>query len=120
MELDEILSNLVSNVDGANGAAVGGVDGLLVEQFPHDARAPLVSIVAENANLLRSSNNAYQNILEAGAVNEIIVQSEKLMGYLRPVNADFFLTLTLEPNGNLGKARLMSTEAVRLLKEALS
>ena len=120
MELDEILSNLIANVDGAIGAAVGGMDGLLVEQFPADARVPLSSLVAEHANLIRNTSTAYKTVLNLGAVGELIVQSDKVMSYLRPISNDFFLTLVLEPKGNLGKARLMSLEAVRQLKGTLS
>ncbi len=120
MELDQILSQLVSNTDGALGAAIGGMDGLLVEQFPADARVSLANIVAENANLLKSSSNAYTTVLDSGAVGEIIIQSEKLTGYIRPLTTDFFLTLVMEPKGNLGKARLLSNEAIRSLKGILS
>jgi uncharacterized protein len=120
VELDEILSNLVTNVDGAIAAAVGGMDGLLVEQFPADTKSPVSNLVAENANLLRSTLNAYKNVLDLGAVGEIIVQSDKIMGYLRPITAEFFLTLVMEPRGNLGKARLMSGDAIRQLKGTLS
>ena len=120
MELDEILSNLVTNVDGALAAAVGGMDGLLVEQFPADTKTPISNLVAEHANLLRSTVNAYKKVLDLGAVGEIIVQTDKIMGYLRPITTDFFLTLVMEPRGNLGKARLMSSETIRQLKGTLS
>ena len=34
--LDEILAAVVNDLDGATAAAVGGVDGLIVEQYPPD------------------------------------------------------------------------------------
>ncbi len=120
MELDDILNSVMGAVDGALGVAIGGMDGLLVEQVPADARSTISPMVAENANLLRTTANAYKNILGLGAVSELIVQSEKALGYVRPVTNDFFLTLVLEPKGNLGKARLVTNEAVRQLKGILS
>jgi predicted regulator of Ras-like GTPase activity (Roadblock/LC7/MglB family) len=119
VELDDILNSLFTSVDGALGVAIGGMDGLLVEQVPADARTMIAGLVAENANLLRSTLNAYKNVLGLGGVNEVIVQSEKVLGYVRPITNDFFLTLVLEPKGNLGKARLASNEAVRQLKAVL-
>ncbi len=120
MELDHILSNLVSNVDGANGAAIGGMDGLLVEQFCSEAKLDLSNIVAEHANLLRNASVAYSSSLEAGEVSEVLIISQKLIGYTKQITKDFFLTLALEPNGNIGKARLMTELALKSLREVLS
>ena len=120
MELDKVLSNLVSNVDGAIGAAIGGMDGLLVEQFSNDAKLDLSSVVAEHSNLLRNASIAYSSSLDAGEVSEILIVSQKLLGYTKQITHDFFLTLTLEPNGNIGKARLMSELALKSLREVLS
>jgi uncharacterized protein len=120
VELDNILSNLVSNVDGAIAAAIGGMDGLLVEQFSSEAKLDLSSIVAEHSNLLRNASIAYAGSLDAGEVKEVLIISQKLIGYTIQVTPDFFLTLTLEPNGNIGKARLMGDQALKSLREVLS
>ena len=120
VELDDILSQLIAATDGVIGVAIGGMDGLLVEQLPTDNRALISSMVAENANLLRGLVNTYKNVLDLGTVTEIIVQSEKATGYVRPINKDFFLTIILEPKGNLGKTRLLSAETVRQLQKVLN
>ena len=120
MELDDILTQFMAAIDGVIGVAIGGMDGLLVEQLPVDNRTLISGMVAENANLLRSTVITYKNVLGLGLVTEIIVQSEKAIGYVRPINSDFFLTIILEPKGNLGKTRLISTETVRQLQKVLS
>jgi uncharacterized protein len=120
VELDDILSNLVSNVDGALGAALGGMDGLLIEQFSNDNKLNLSNIVAEHSNLLRTTKVAYAVSLGAGEVSEIIVTSEKFLGFTKRITDDFFVTLVLEPNGNIGKARLFLEQAIRHLKGVLS
>jgi uncharacterized protein len=119
VELDEILSNLVTSVDGALGAAIGGMDGLLVEQFSTENKLALSPIIAEHSNLLRSTKSAYTGSLDAGEVFEIIVSADKILGHTKRINAEFFLTLVLEPSGNLGKARLFSDQASRQLKGLL-
>ncbi|MFN3267287.1 MAG: roadblock/LC7 domain-containing protein [Deinococcales bacterium] len=119
MELDQILTQLVNNTDGALGAALGGMDGLLIEQFSNDAKLILSSVVAEHSNLLRSTRVAYEVSLGAGQVDEILVSSEKLLGLTKCINPDFFVALILEPSGNIGKARLFLAAAARQLKGLL-
>jgi uncharacterized protein len=119
VELDQILTQLVNNTDGALGAALGGMDGLLIEQFSNDARLTLTNVVAEHSNLLRNAKTAYGVSLAAGEVDELFIVSEKLLGFIKRVNSDFFVTLMLEPNGNIGKARLLLDQAVRQLKGLL-
>jgi uncharacterized protein len=120
VELDQILSNLVANVDGAIGAALGGMDGLLIEQFSNDAKLNLSNVIAEHSNLLRSAKIAYAVSLHAGEVSEIQISSEKLIGFTKRITDDFFVTLVLEPSGNIGKAKLLLEQASRHLKGMLS
>jgi predicted regulator of Ras-like GTPase activity (Roadblock/LC7/MglB family) len=119
VELDDILTQFMAVVDGVIGVAIGGMDGLLVEQLPADNRTLISGMVAENANLLRNTINTYKTVLGLGTVSEIIVQSEQAIGYVRPINSDFFLTIILEPKGNLGKTRLVSGDTVRQLQRVL-
>jgi uncharacterized protein len=119
VELDQILAQLVVNTDGALGAALGGMDGLLIEQFAKEGKLALGNVVAEHSNLLRSAKTAYATSLLAGEVDELFVSSEKMIGFTKRINAEFFVTLMLEPNGNIGKARLLLEQAVRQLKGLL-
>jgi uncharacterized protein len=119
VELDQILSQLVANTDGALGAALGGMDGLLIEQFSTEGKLNLSNAIAEHSNLLRSTKTAYGVVLEAGEVDELMISAEKQLGFVKRVNPDFFVTLMLEPSGNIGKARLLLEQAVRQLKGLL-
>jgi predicted regulator of Ras-like GTPase activity (Roadblock/LC7/MglB family) len=40
-----------------------------------------------------------------------------MLGYTRLVTPDFFLTLVLDPKGNIGKARLLGDQAVKQIQE---
>lgn len=114
-----MLSELLSGVDGALGAALGGLDGLLVEQVSADNKLDLAAIVAEQANIMRNARQAYTSTLSAGPVAEVLVTAETMLGYTRLVTPEFFLTLILEPKGNLGKARLLSGQAARQIREII-
>lgn len=117
-ELDEILALLVDQVDGAQVAAVAGMDGLLVEQYPAQGR-DLSATAAELTNLLSAARTAFAT-LQAGALEEVIVSAENAVGYVRLLPEEMFCVVVLSPDGNLGKARLYSEEAARRLREVFA
>jgi predicted regulator of Ras-like GTPase activity (Roadblock/LC7/MglB family) len=117
-ELDEILSLLVEQVDGALAAAVAGMDGLLVEQFPQD-NTEMAGVAAELTNVLVSGRNAISNRLEGGPLRELILGCERRVGYVRVLDDDLFCLIVLGPEGNLGKARLYGAQAAERLKQVL-
>lgn len=110
MELEDILAELVDSVDGALVAAVGGMDGLLVEQYP-SAQRDLNAATAEVTNLLNTAATTLGDHLDGGAVQELVFTGERLIGYVRVLDPDFFCVLVMNPAGNVGKARLFSEQA---------
>ena len=118
-ELDEILSHLVEQVDGAVAAAVAGMDGLLVEQFGDD-ETDLSAVAAEITNVLASGRNAMSRHLGSGELRELILGSEGRFGYVRLLGNDLFCLMVLEAEGNLGKARLYTEQAAERLAQVLA
>ncbi len=118
-DFEHVLSSLVVRIEGAIAAAVGGLDGLLVEGFTRRKTVDLAAAVAEHAGLLRSSREAYAGSLGASRVRELCVWADQLVGYARLIDEEYFLLLLLEPDANLGKTRVVSSQAVGALKEVL-
>ncbi len=118
-ELDEILEHLIDNVDGAMVSAVGGMDGLLVEQYPEHGQ-DLAAAAAEITNLLASTTTAFTEVLDGGAVKELIITTEKLVGYTRVLSGELFCLIVMNPAGNIGKARLYSEQAARHILEVFA
>ena len=57
-------------------------------------------------------------LLEAGGASEISIQAEKLTTVIRVLNDEYFVAVTLRPDGNYGKARfLLRTAGSKLLSE---
>ncbi len=117
-ELDQILAYLVDNVDGAMSAAVGGMDGLLIEQYPAQGQ-DLSLLAAEQTNILNNARSAYTQ-LQSGALNELIITAEKLIAYTRLLNDELFCVIVMNPAGNIGKARLYSEQAAKRILEVFA
>jgi len=72
---------------------------------------------AEYSVILKSIQRATES-LEAGGAREIAIQSDKITTLIRILNDEYFLALTLSPDGNFGKGRyLMRTAAPKLLEQ---
>lgn len=112
------LTQLVTDVDGSLGAAIGGFDGLLVEGHTGQA-LDLSLLVAEHAGLIRSATHAYHDTLSVGSVREFYVRGDQLGVYALPIGEEFFLMLVMDKQGSLGQARLYGMQAARALKEIL-
>lgn len=117
--LEQHLSQLVADVNGASGAAIGGFDGLLVEG--HGApSANLGLLVAEHAGLLRAAFGAFENTLAGGQVRELYLRGDALSLYSLPMSAELFLMVVLNGAGNnLGQARLYGLATAQKLLEEL-
>jgi predicted regulator of Ras-like GTPase activity (Roadblock/LC7/MglB family) len=75
------------------------------------------TVGAELSVVLKQISKASE-MLEAGMAQEISVNTEKMITVIRAINAEYYLALTLYPNGNFGKGRfLMRTAAPKLLAE---
>src|SRR5690554_6413431 len=118
-ELDEILARLTDQVDGSIAAAVGGMDGLVVEQAG-GARDELMAFVAELTNVLTSSSAALADRVGSGPLQEVILSAQHNVAYVRILDRDLYVVLLLEAGGNIGKARLYSGYAGKRILEALA
>ncbi|HKI56567.1 MAG TPA: roadblock/LC7 domain-containing protein [Trueperaceae bacterium] len=118
-DLEEILGQLVEGVDGALAAAVAGMDGLVIEQHPRES-TELAAVVAELTNALKGLQLTVGEHLGGGAMRELIVTSERRIGYARLLEGDLFCLLVLNRHGNLGKARLLTAETERKIQGAFA
>jgi hypothetical protein len=57
-------------------------------------------------------------MLDAGSTKEVAFKSDKMVRLIRVLDQNYFLALTMAPDGNFGKGRfLLRTTAPRLLEE---
>ena len=99
------LEGVCSQVEGAVACSVMGFDGIAVETY--EVKQPdvdLQAVLVEYSNILVQIRNAAE-ILAAGEVAEVSINTEKLVTIARLVTKDYFMVLAMLPEGNYGKGR---------------
>lgn len=113
-----ILKDTVNNVKGAHAAILMGFDGIPVDAYTGNSTSDIETIGMEFSVLLREIQSAAVQ-LEAGNANEITIRTEKFSTILRILNDEYFLAITVDSDGNLGKARYLLRMAVPKLLAVL-
>ncbi|MBI5190242.1 MAG: roadblock/LC7 domain-containing protein [Nitrospirae bacterium] len=117
MSFTEVLKYVTSSVKGAKGAAIVGMDGIIVDSLMVTAGVDLPSVSAEYGNILKEVQNASQS-LRMGSPSEVSVITESSDLIMRKINDDYFIALVMSRDGNFGKGRfLMRVAANRLVEE---
>jgi predicted regulator of Ras-like GTPase activity (Roadblock/LC7/MglB family) len=117
-DLDEFLTYLVNNIDGALAAVIGDADGLVIEQYPKVGQ-DLSILTAQWTNVM-SSLDAVSKSLKGGNVKEVMVTADNVIGYARVLSDDLFCFVLMNPSGNIGKARLYSEQISRQMLEVFA
>jgi predicted regulator of Ras-like GTPase activity (Roadblock/LC7/MglB family) len=113
------LAQIVSRVEGCAGAMILGIDGIPIERYVASNLDPLLDFdlaSTEFTNLLRRSMRTAADT-NLGELREMIVATERVTFLLRPITPEYFLLLTLAPNGNVGRARFELRKAQLALEQ---
>jgi predicted regulator of Ras-like GTPase activity (Roadblock/LC7/MglB family) len=117
MSFSEVLRELARDVKGARGAAIVGMDGIVVEQYVPEPGLDLQSLAAEYGNVVKVVQTASDS-LSMGQARELAVVTEDSVMLIRKINEDYFMALVAEPGAAFGKGRFMVRKAVaRVSKE---
>jgi predicted regulator of Ras-like GTPase activity (Roadblock/LC7/MglB family) len=106
-------------VEGTEGGVAGllmGFDGIPVDHYIRDgASVDIESVGMEFSVVLKDIKRAAE-MLEAGATTEVAVRAERMTTIVHLLNDEYFVALTLRPDGNFGKGRfLLRTSKSRIL-----
>ncbi len=112
----EILQDVVDRTEGGVAGLLMGYDGIAIDQYaagggPFDVEA----VGMEYSVVLKGVQRAAE-MLDAGTTNEVSVRTERLVTIVRLLTDEYFVAVTLQPNGNAGKARyLLRTRAPQII-----
>ena len=113
----EAIRDVVEGTDGGIAGILMDFEGIAVDSYVKGGTIDINAIGAEYSVILKSIQRATES-LEAGGAREVAIQSDKVTTIIRIINEEYFLALTLSPDGNLGKGRyLMRTAAPKLLEQ---
>lgn len=116
---DEVLHAMVDGTAGGLGGVVMGYDGIAIAQYfkPVDD-ADLQLIAVEYANILKEIRKAVE-VLNTGDMEEVAIRTARFFIVVRPLTPEYFVALTLDRDGNFGKARYVLQRDRERLREAL-
>lgn len=103
-ELDEMLSYLIDNVDGAQLALIADSDGLLIEQYPANGKD--LSEVTVQWTKVMTVIEAASKTVNGGHTKDLMISSEKMLAYARTLNESLFILVVMNSSGNFGLAKL--------------
>jgi len=104
MEFNQLLTNLLERIDGALAASFCGIDGIAVETVTFRGDLEQSEAEVQIATMLKVLNRVVAN-LEVGEIKSFLFEADKLVGLLEKCGEDYFITVLLKPNGNIGRAR---------------
>jgi len=114
----EVLQEVVDRTEGGVAGLLMGFDGIPVEHYVREENAVDVDTVGMEYSVILKDIRRAATMLEAGDANEVSVRADKLTTVIRLLNDEYFMAVTLRPDGNFGKARfLLRTHAPKLLPE---
>ncbi|HXB97508.1 MAG TPA: roadblock/LC7 domain-containing protein [bacterium] len=119
MDFKAALQEMVSNVDGSIGAGLVGLDGLVIDQVSVRSDFDITVAGAEYATIIKNALKASQNF-GLGRTSEIMISTEKATMIMMTVGQDYFATLALGLDGNLGRGRLELKKQLSKFEQGLA
>jgi predicted regulator of Ras-like GTPase activity (Roadblock/LC7/MglB family) len=120
----EILEHVLKETPGAVGVTLMGFDGIAIDSREADDPGSVsLQTAAVELGAIASQLKGVAESLGAGDVREVTVHLSNgagagLVTVLRPVTAEYFVALSLLPDGNTGKGRyLLRVAAPKLAAE---
>jgi predicted regulator of Ras-like GTPase activity (Roadblock/LC7/MglB family) len=114
----EVLEGLISRVQEAQGAAMIGVDGIPIAEFPVRPGIDLEKIAAECTSLIKTAVST-GHALDHGLPQELVLTCQEAQTLLRAVTPEYYLCLVLDRHAWIGRARYELARASRRLEGEL-
>lgn len=119
MDFKKILEETLSNVEGAMGAGLVGMDGIVIDQISHNFSFDINAVGAEYSSIIKNAMRASSNF-GLGNTGEILITTDKATMIMMMVGQTYFVTLAINLDGNLGRGRLELKKAIPKFEKELT
>ncbi len=107
----DVLQDAVDRTEGGVAGLLMGFDGIPVEHYVRESgaaklEADVETVGMEFSVILKDIRRAAE-MLEAGGAKEVSIKAERMTTVIRVLSEEYFVAMTLTPDGNFGKARFM-------------
>ncbi len=114
----EALKSVVEGTDGGLAGLLMDFEGIPLEIYAKDGAPFDIEAVGAEVSVVVKAIQRATEMLDAGTTKEVAFKSDKMVTIIRVLDQNYFLALTMAPDGNFGKGRfLLRTTAPRLLEE---
>ena len=118
----DALRQIVEQTEGAIAGLLMGFDGIAVDSYTRDTEADQaakdINEIGMEFSVILGSIKRAAEALESGGAKEVAIQAEHLTTLIRVINDEYFVALTMRPDGNPGKGRfVLRTAAPRIMQE---
>ncbi|MEM9192608.1 MAG: hypothetical protein AAGF12_25760 [Myxococcota bacterium] len=115
----EVLEKVVDGTHGGVAGLLMGYDGIPVEQYVKDnSEVDVETVGMEYSVILRDIRKAAE-MLQAGSAHEVSIKADRLITVIRLINDEYFVAITLTPDGHTGKARYLLRTTAQSLRANL-
>lgn len=107
MDFADTLETIANRIEGCAAVVILGIDGIPIELHVQKTDHPSLDvdlIATEFTTLIRRSMSTAADT-NLGDLREMVLATDSMTFLLRPITADYFLLLALNPGGNVGRAR---------------
>ncbi len=119
MPFKRLLGDLLQNIPGAQGAIIADWEGEAVDQVARIDEYQLKVTGAHKGVILTNLREVVKR-LGGDEPQEIVITTKKLQTLILPITHDYFLVLTLQRGGALGRAMFEARRCVGLLRKEIA
>ncbi len=108
----ESIEKLLNGIEGGVSCVLMGFDGIMIDTYSRvgavgvDGTPDIQTLMMEFAHLISQARRTLESV-DAGALEEFTLRTEKMTLVVRLLTPEYFLACAILPTGNLGKARYL-------------